>query len=284
VDAHLTLTFRSASDALTRGGPLGVTPFQWNVNGGVGTDPRKRWSVYLSGSHTHDELGGGQDRVRTYLDWRPTRALALSLSPSLYTSLAIQQYLRSQADSTATASYGRQYVFGEVRQHTLDLTTRLNVTFTPTLSLQLYTQPFVATGDYQRFKELAARRTTDYIVYGVTPGSTLVPHCFDASGAEVSCDAAGAPAPRRYDADPDGTGPRASVRINNPDFGVRSLRGNAVLRWEYRPGSTLFLVWTTSCAASSGDPRFDPLDQTLRLCQGRSDNVFAVKVNYWINL
>jgi hypothetical protein len=73
-------------------------------------------------------------------------------------------------------------------------------------------------------------------------------------------------------------------RIGNPDFSYRSLRGNAVLRWEYRPGSTLFLVWTTACSAYQSNPRFDAVGDMRNLCQGRSDNVVAVKMNYWLSL
>jgi hypothetical protein len=130
----------------------------------------------------------------------------------------------------------------------------------------------VATGDYRDFKELTAPRTTDYLVYGQTAGSTLTP-VTNADGSVAA-----------YDLDPDGAGPRAASRIGNPDFSYRSLRGNAVLRWEYRPGSTLFLVWTQSCSSDGANPAFNAAQDFRRLCQGRSDNVFAVKLNYWLSL
>jgi hypothetical protein len=59
---------------------------------------------------------------------------------------------------------------------------------------------------------------------------------------------------------------------------------DAVLRWEYRPGSTLFLVWTTTCSAYTADPAFDAVSDVRHLCQGKSSNVFAVKMNYWMSL
>lgn len=137
----------------------------------------------------------------------------------------------------------------------------------------------VATGDYDRFKELARPRSLDHVVYGETPGATL--RCFDGRDAEIPC--AGGQAAAYYLADPDGAGPRQSVQVFNPDFGARSLRGNAVLRWEYRPGSTMFLVWTRSCSASSAAPDFGGWSDLERLCEGPSDNVFAVKLNYWLS-
>jgi hypothetical protein len=282
VNAHYGVNFRSLSQTLTRGGPLAYSPTSWNVSAGVSTDSRKRLSVSLYGSYSENLIGGSGRGLFPSVSLRPSSAISISIGPEFFTSNAILQFVRSASDSTATATYGRRYIFAQIRQKSLDLTTRLNVTFTPRLSLQLYTQPFIATGDYYRFKELARPRSFDYVYYGETPGSTLTPHCFDATSTEIAC-GVGAPAPAYYDADPDGAGPRPSVQIGNPDFSSRSLRGNAVLRWEYRPGSTLFLVWTTSCSAYSADPRFSAGDDIQHLCQGPSANVFAVKMNYWLS-
>ncbi|MEK6768261.1 MAG: hypothetical protein AABY85_04650, partial [Gemmatimonadota bacterium] len=275
---------RALSDRLTRGGPLAYSPGSWFSGGGLSSDSRKRVAASLNVNYSENEIGGTGWGMDGSLDLRPTSSITVSVGPSYSTSNSILQYLQSQTDTMATAMFGRQYVFAQIRQKSLDLTTRLNITFTPRLSLQLYTQPFVATGDYYRFKELARPRSIDYVVFGETPGSTLAPSCFDATDSPVSCSAAGAPAPRYYDADPDGPGPRRSARISNFDFNSRSLRGNAVLRWEYRPGSTLFLVWTTACSAFSSNPRFRAGDDLQQLCQGPSDNVFAVKMNYWLSL
>ncbi len=282
VDAHYNVNFRSLSQTLTRGGPLAYSPTSWNVNGGVSTDSRKRLSLSLYSSYSENLIGGWGWYLGPYLSIRPTSATSISIGPSYSSTNAILQFVGSVADSTAPTTFGRRYIFAQIQQRALDLTTRLNVTFTPRLSLQLYAQPFVATGDYYRFKELARPRSFDYVYYGETPSSSLTPHCFDAASTEVAC-GAGAPAPAYYDADPDGAGPRPAVQVGNPDFSSRSLRGNAVLRWEYRPGSTLFFVWTTSCSAFSGDPRFSAGDDVQHLCQGPSDNVFAVKMNYWLS-
>lgn len=280
VSASYGINFRSLSDRLTRGGPRASSPQSWFVSGGVWSDFRKRIVLNLWNSYSRDELGGSGFWGGGYVTLRPSAAVSVALGPSYSASNSILQYVQAQRDTTAAATYDRQYVFAQIRQKSLDLTTRLNVTFSPTLTLQLYTQPFVATGDYYRFKELARPRSLDYIVYGETPGSTL--RCYDATDIAISCSGAGAPA--YYVANPDTTAGRQDVLIGNPDFSSRSLRGNAVLRWEYRPGSTLFFVWTTSCSAFSADPRFSAGDDVQHLCQGPSANVFAVKMNYWLSL
>src|SRR5438309_1140935 len=98
------------------------------------------------------------------------------------------------------------------------------------LSFQLYAQPFTFAGDYRDFRELRATRAYTFNVYGRDNASTIA---YDGAA-------------NTYTADPDGAGPAPAFTFDNPDFRTRSLRSNAVLRWEYRPGSTLFVVWTQS--------------------------------------
>ena len=278
-DAHFTKGWRVLSDNLTRGGPLATIPGFWNVSGGLGSDTRRRFSTYNGGFYSRNDINGWGAGWFSSIDFRPSTATTISVQPSYNVSNSKVQYVQTQTDAGATKTFGKQYVFSEVLQHSLDLTTRLNLTFKPNLSLQLYTQPFMATGDYHGLKELARASSIDYVVYGETTGSTL--QCFNGKDQAIGCNS---PADIAYYlADPDGAGPRRSVRIANRDFNSRSLNGNAVLRWEYRPGSTMFFVWSTSCAAGAVDPRFSAGDDVRRLCQGPSDNIFAIKANYWLS-
>jgi hypothetical protein len=209
------------------------------------------------------------------------------LGPDYFFARSIAQFVTSQAPTTpaeslaAAATFGGQYVFAEIVQRTVDVSVRLDVTFSPTLSLQVYLQPFVATGDYRRFKELARSRSFDFLTYGETPGSALDSiweYQRDAGGAVVDSIVS------YYVADGDGPGPRQPVTIYNPDFAFGSLRGNAVLRWEYRPGSTIFLVWSQSRSAFERDPRFSALGSLGDvLLPGRPANVFLIKFNYWLS-
>ena len=84
------------------------------------------------------------------------------------------------------------------------------------------------------------------------------------------------------DIDPDGTGPAASMQFANPDFNFRSLRGNAVFRWEFRPGSVMYVAWAHSRSASlsQGDFRFSR--DFSGMFENVPDNVFLVKASFWI--
>jgi hypothetical protein len=144
--------------------------------------------------------------------------------------------------------------------------TRLSVTFTPTLTLELYAQPLVAAERFTAFKEFDRPRSTDRSLYGTDVGTITR-------------------AGSRYVVDPDGAaGPADTLSFEDPNFNFRSLRGNAVLRWEFRPGSTLFLVWTQSRSGqeSVGDFQFGRDMRALGSAQPA--NVFLVKVSYWLGL
>jgi len=113
-------------------------------------------------------------------------------------------------------------------------------------------------------KALSRPGSLDFQVYG-TNGSTIV----QKDGT--------------YTVDHDGIGPAVSYSFSNPDFNLKSLRGNAVLRWEYMPGSTLYLVWTQSRSQSDGTGDFQFNRSLRQLVNVMPDNIFMVKVSYWWN-
>ena len=182
----------------------------------------------------YGDTGHGFAKDLTFgVEVRPSSSLRVTLSPNVSLYHNTIQFVSRTTDALATTTYGRRYVFSDLFQTTLSATTRVEWTFTPLLSLQLYAQPFASAGRYKRFKELAQPGTQQYAVYGRDNGSTVTPTTDPVSGHILS-----------YSVDPDGaTGSAPAFTINNPDFRTHSLRGNAVVRWEYRPGSALFFVW-----------------------------------------
>jgi hypothetical protein len=173
------------------------------------------------------------------------------------------------ADPTATAFFGNRYVFAFIKTKTLSLDTRVNWTFTPNLTLQLFAQPFFASGAYSSFREFAATRTARKLVYGQDIGTITRTPATATSGAT-------------YTVDPDNAGPAQPFTFPDPDFTFRSLIGNAVLRWEYRPGSTVFFVWTQNRTGSDTNGDFDFARERTEIFRDRPTNVFQVKVNYWL--
>jgi len=260
--------FRAQSDKATRGGPLRESPQVWNTSAFVITDRRKPVALGLFTHYAANEYGGWGVGSTLDIRMRPTGTLNLVLSPGFDKSHSMGFYVTQRRDSLATATHGGRYVFSELVQTSLDITVRMDMAVTPNLSLQLWAQPYIASGDYFGFKELAEPGTFNHLRYGVDGGSTI---SYDEEF-------------NTYTVDPDGDGLAEPFAFSNPDFSSRSLRTNLVLRWEYMPGSTLFLVWNHDRWNWVSDPTFRGLKEFERLLDDPAQNTFLVKVNYWLSL
>jgi hypothetical protein len=220
------------------------------------------------GSGNYDRSSDGMPDWSTSLtlQFRPASNITLSLGPSYNYNSTSYQYVQAVSDPTATAFFGTRYVFASLIQHMVSMDTRFNITFTPNVSFELFVQPLIASGAYSKYKEFAAPRGLKKLVYGQDIGTVAVQ----------------AGSPDTITVDPDGAGPASIFQIIDPSFTFRSLRGNAVLRWEYRPGSTLFLVWTRESQSDLTRGNIDFGPDTRSLFQGPAQNIFLLKVNYWL--
>jgi hypothetical protein len=250
------------SDRRTRGGPLMVNQpgVEWDFQ--LDSDPNKRWiyGVGLHGSHYRE--GWEQSwSARAALEWRPGPRVSLRVEPQIERFGTSSQYVDTFDDALAGGTFGHRYVFADLNQTTFSASVRLNWIFTPRLSLEVYAQPLISSGSYTGFKELARPRSYAFTGY---PDPTPTDD------------------PDRIVVDPDGSGgPAAAHEIDDPNFSLGSLRGNAVLRWEFSPGSTLFLVWTQNRSDSETIGSFRAARALGRLFDADADNIFLVKVSYW---
>jgi len=250
----------------TRGGPLTINPPGWQLNTFIESDSRESWVFGFGGSMYHINSKDNNKEVEFSVRWKPTSNLSLDINPGFEYEKEFAQYVDVFEDAQATSTYGNRYVFAELDYKELSASIRLNWTFTPKLSFQLYAQPLISTGDYRNFKELAKSRSYDFNNFG-QKNSTI-------TYADES-----------YTVDPDGSGPAESFEFDDPDFNFKSVRANAVLRWEYLPGSTLFIVWTQSRTDDHLDNGQFKLNKAFdRIWDSDSDNIFMVKMTYWMNL
>jgi uncharacterized protein DUF5916/cellulose/xylan binding protein with CBM9 domain len=256
--------FTTDDDRLTRGGPVVKRTGYDFGHLQVSTDPRQSAVFDLS-----LELARGVDSpthtliLSPGIALKPAASVFVQLSPSYVVDEDAAQYVKTVKDPTAVAFGGNRYVFAFIKTYTVSFDTRINWTLKPDLTLQLFAQPFFASGDYTGFREFAAPRTIRKLEYGRDIGTIS-----KAGGT--------------YTVDPDGTGPAAPFTIDDPNFSFRSLRGTAVLRYEYRPGSTLYFVWTQQRAGSSAFGDFDFRRDNSALWRDRPDNVFLIKATYWL--
>ncbi len=257
---------RSVDTRSTRGGPAMLSPPGWQIDAGITTDNRSV-TVYNLQFMTYQGGGGQQYQAELDIDFKPLPTLELTAGPAFARNMTQAQWVTSYADPSAEVTFGNRYVFADLDQKTLSANIRLNWTFTPQLSLQLFVQPLISSGMYTRFKALARPRTFEFLPYG--EGNSTLSQTRSSAGSET------------YSVDADGNGPGTSFDFADPDFNLRSLRGNAVLRWEYRPGSTLYFVWTQtrSDTENAGDFQFG--HSLGRLVDAHPDNIFLIKFTYW---
>lgn len=264
--------FRSLDDRLTRGGVMAATPPGVSGFVFVSTDSRRAYTGRVSVNGNRNEIGDWRMSTSLNFGLRPGTNVEMQVGPSFFRSRNTAQYLTSVSDALAASTLGRRYVFGDLTQTQLSIETRLNVTFRPNLTLELYAQPLLSSGNYSAIKELRTPRATAFNVYGKDAGQLTL-------GSDGT-----------YTVDPDGTGPASSFTLTNPDFDVHSLRGNAVLRWEWRPGSTMYFVWQQdrstrldALSGAAGVGRFAIGDDVNDLLRLRPDNIFIIKATYWLN-
>ncbi len=268
---------QSISDDLTRGGPLMGTGEEMGVQGEVSTSRGKPYQGNLSLTLNQGQFGSQRQSVGIGLNARPGSRWQFSVAPSWQHSVNPRQYVATVDGGTA-ATYGGRYVFASVDQTTLSMQLRLNYSFTPLLTLEVYAEPFAASGAYSRYGQLSSAGSTALLEYGT--GNTSITE------------------------DPDGNytvtdGNSGQVfTLENNDFNVLSYRSNVVLRWEWRPGSALFLIWQQNrnsfCAAGydsgicyqddvapGSDVRPGDLWST-RTAPG--DNTLVFKATYWFSV
>ncbi|MEW5981396.1 MAG: DUF5916 domain-containing protein [Acidobacteriota bacterium] len=257
---------RSYDDRLTRGGPLAVEVARWSGSLRLDTDSRRSVHANTRGSYSTDDAGGWSGSGNFSVNVKASSRLSFSTGPNYSRNSVVAQYVTAVEDGTAAEMYGNRYVFGRLDQSQISLPTRLNLLISPTTSLQVYAQPLLAVGRYAEFKELARRATFDFHRYGIDRGAIT----FDAG--EDS-----------HIVDPDAAGGAPAFSFGNPDFNRKTLRLQAVYRWEFRPGSRLYLVWTQQRRAYSDAAYLDIGRDVSQLFDTRPDNVFAVKMTWWFS-
>jgi hypothetical protein len=252
----------------TRGGPLMLNPeiqaFDLNMN----TDMREWWVLNAGGSIRTGENIKSKS-IYTNLEFKIIPSLTVAIGPEFTFGSTHAQWIGNFEDPTAYETYGKRYMFAHLDQTTFAADIRADWIISPNLSLQIYLQPLISSGKYSDLKALKRRGTFEFVRFG-EKGSSLTINTSDNGNIES------------YTVDPDSDGAAEPITINNPDFNYVSFRGNAVLRWEYLPGATIFLVWTQSREDIQPVGDFNFSKSMNHLMRMSSDNIFMVKISYRI--
>ncbi|MEQ1677234.1 MAG: DUF5916 domain-containing protein, partial [Chitinophagaceae bacterium] len=230
-------------------------------NFNVTTDYRKK--VYTSIAISN--FWGFENTVRGYnlglsLVFQPTNALNISISTNYsYNWRRQDQFVSNTAFNTLPRA-----IVGEVKQKTLRFTARINYNITPDLTLQYYGQPFITRPLYDNFGYVSSPLAKEYNDR-FTPFTSNQITAVN-GGYEV-------------DENRDGT---VDYSFGKPDFNFVQFRSNLVVRWEYRRGSELYLVWSQGNTANAFDELDTPIFNSLldNAFAEQSRNIFLVKWTY----
>jgi hypothetical protein len=261
ISAEYGRAMRAYSDRLTRGGPVMATPAGWGADFELQNRSAARNPLGVELRAEGDENGGWETQAEVGFGYRPGDRWEIRFDPEWARARDTRQYITTFAGGRA-ATYNNRYVFAAVDRSEISGQVRVNYTFTPNLTLETYLEPFVSSGRFHTIGELSAPRSRELLVYGRDAGTAITRN---ANGSWSVTDGA------------------TLFTLPNEDFNVRSFRSNAVLRWEWRRGSTMYLVWQQNREADlvTGNARPGDLWNTL---DAPGSNFLAIKVTYWTGL
>ena len=228
------INWQPFDDRATRGGPGVYGNAQRSIWAYLESDQRPAVSLGIFTFNSTDGKGTTLHDASPNVSYRPSSFLKASVGLHWSQNTDQSQWVEATDDG--------RYVFARIYQQTVGIQTRLNYTVTPALSIQLYAEPFVSSGNYTNFKELVDGRSKSY--------------------------------EGRY---------KPTAYAGNPDFNYRSFRTTNVLRWEYKPGSTLFVVWQQGREDSVEYGNFNFNRDFGAVFDAPAKNVFLVKFAYWFN-
>lgn len=206
------------------GGPMLKLPGNWNNWYNVSSDRRNQLVFGVGGSNNWgDERYQVNHSIYANLSYRPSRSLQVTVSPEYYTTNRKLQYV-----STPEKTGDPRYIVASLKQKTYEMSVRVEYSINPDLTLQYYGRPYLSNGkyfDYKRITDPRAKRFADR--YSAFTAQQLT---YNSGDEEYS-----------VDENLDGV---ADYVFPGKGYCFLSFQSNMIVRWEYRPGSTLFIVWT----------------------------------------
>jgi hypothetical protein len=252
------------SSWLLRGGPSMKYEGGWNTWYNISTDSRKSWQVEFGGfNHRNDDRISERQNIYFELFLKPSARFNLSISPFYNINKNNLQYV-----DTAEKDNEDRYILSHLDQNTFGLVFRLNYSITPELSIQYYGQPYISAGEYSQFKRVTNSRAAQY-----------EDRFREFTEDEISYDID----EELYRVDENGNG-IIDYTFDLPDFNFKQFRSNLVIRWEYRAGSILYLVWSQAATLEDSYGDFALSRDMKHLMNSYPENIFLLKLNYWFSL
>jgi hypothetical protein len=256
---NLHYTPESKNDTKSRGGPMVGIPATFVVSTGFNSDYAAKNSWYVSGRILQDALDGYSREGSAGVTVNFTRS-KIDFSANYREQQDMRQYVTTMSGGLEE-TFGNRYIFGGIERKTLSGTLRFDYSFTPDITFELYAQPFASNGNYFSYGEMIDPGSTDWKEYGKADGTTIEKN-----------------ENRAYTV----TDGDKEFQLRDYDFNYISFRSSAVFRWEFRPGSTFYLVWqlnNSEYSSQAGRVDFGSLRNGF---SAPGINSVAAKISWWI--
>ncbi|MBN2350076.1 MAG: hypothetical protein JXJ22_14645 [Bacteroidales bacterium] len=245
---------------ILRGGPAMITPGCWSGIFNIRTDGSKKLFFFINNTFSK----ANSNRLSSYsaepgITVQPFSSLRSSLNLIYASNIDQLQYV-----DTKEANNNYRYILGKVNQETLGLTFKVDFIITPEISLQYYGSPFASVGKFTDFKNVTNPKEKEY------------KNRFE-NISDISLEG------EYYQVD-ENNDDLIDYTFKNPDFNFYQFRSNLVFRWEYRPGSQLYIVWSNDKTDYLNPGSYELNDMGTRIAGASPNNIFLIKLNYWFSL
>lgn len=249
------------SNSALRGGPTLILPGSFSTSLSLSTSSRKKLEGEIDVDYSHGfDDSGERYGLELGLIYRPISNINLSIFPEFRHRRSELQYIEQRyLDSES------RYLMGEINQKTLSMSFRFDLILTPELSIQFWGQPFIASGDYSDFKHITDSKAGQF---------TDRFHTYTAG--EITYHESG----NFYAVNESGSG--LNYEFGNPDFNIKEFLSNLVFRWEYKPGSFLYLVWSQSRSGSDSYGQLNLGEDFYNIWKIYPRDMIMLKVSYRI--
>jgi hypothetical protein len=245
---------------MLRGGPSFRTPGKLNLNYHIGTNPTKKLTFFAGISYGKRVDNAGERKgIFANISYRPVNFISMSLAPHFDNRYSGFQYVETVTDNDVD-----KFIFADIQQKTFSLTARIDITISPDFTVQYYGAPFISAATYNNYKKVADPIAENYDdrfnIYNESEhqyfeADELIGFSEEANGV--------------YD-----------YYIDFPDFNYQQFRSNLVLRWEYKPGSLLYLVWSQDKTDAVSDGTFNLGNDIKNMFKIKAQDIFLIKFSY----
>ncbi|HSO87762.1 MAG TPA: DUF5916 domain-containing protein [Draconibacterium sp.] len=259
VNAGISLAGEQLFNSVLRGGPALKNPGYKNLFWGVNTNQQKKLTFELEG-FTYFSNEKNFRNISEYslsVGYRPLKSLSIQVTPGIERYSDDLMYVNQKNYGSDT-----RYIMSHIERNTVNMSLRINYNITPELTIQYWGQPFVATGDYTEFKHITDSKADE-----------LTDRYHTYTDNQISSDA------ENYYIDENIDG-KIDYDFEKPDFNVKEFLSNLVVRWEYQPGSTVYLVWSQTRSQYVNDGTFDIANDIEDLFNEGANNIFLLKFSY----